>query len=143
MAVGVRLAALDELADAVRHVDAVVVTLPGTERTHHLIGSEILAAVKPGVIVASVGRGTVIDEEALLTALEDGRVAFAALDVFEREPLAEDSPLWSHPNVLVSPHTAALNSKEEERIARRFAENAARLLDGERLRAEVDTVEFY
>jgi phosphoglycerate dehydrogenase-like enzyme len=138
-----RLVPLDELVEAVRHVDAVVVTLPGTEQTRHLIGEEVFAAVKPGAILASVGRGTVIDESALLPALDDGRVAFAALDVFEVEPLDGSSPLWTHPNVLVSPHTAALSSKEEERIARRFAENAARLLDGRPLHAAVDTVEFY
>jgi phosphoglycerate dehydrogenase-like enzyme len=95
------------------------------------------------MILTNVGRGTVIDEAALLSALDDGRIAFAGLDVFEREPLEAASPLWSHPNVLVSPHTAALSSKEEERIARRFAENATRLLDGRELRAVVDTVEFY
>lgn len=138
-----RLVPLDQLVDAVAHVDAIVVTLPGTEQTHHLIGAEVFAAVKPGAILASVGRGTVVDESALLPALDDGRIAFAALDVFENEPLAADSPLWSHPSVLVSPHTAALNSQEEERIARRFAENATRLLDGRPLRAKVDTVEFY
>jgi len=138
-----RLIPLEDLIDAVRLVDAVVVTLPGTEQTHHLIDAEVFAAIKPGAILASVGRGTVIDEAALLAALDDGRIAFAALDVFEAEPLDAASPLWDHPHVLVSPHTAALSSKEEERIARRFAENAARLLDGERLRAEVDTVEFY
>lgn len=138
-----RLVPLDDLVAAVAEVDAIVVTLPGTDQTHHLIGADVLAAVKPGVILASVGRGTVIDEKALLAALDDGRVSFAALDVFEVEPLPEDSPLWRHPSVLVSPHTAALSSKEEERIARRFAENATRLLDGEPMRAVVDTVEFY
>lgn len=138
-----RLVPLEELHDAVGQVDAIVVTLPGTAQTHHLIGAEILDAVKPGVIIANVGRGTVIDETALLAALDDGRVGFAALDVFEQEPLDDASPLWAHPRVLVSPHTAALSSKEEERIARRFAENAARLLDGEPLTAVVDTVEFY
>lgn len=138
-----RLIALDDLATAVSQVDAIVVTLPGTDRTHHLLGAEVFAAVKPGVILASVGRGTVIDESELSAALDDGRVAFAALDVFEAEPLPVDSPLWRHPRVLVSPHTAALSSKEEERIARRFAENATRLLDGRPLRAVVDTVEFY
>ncbi|MGH3691026.1 MAG: D-2-hydroxyacid dehydrogenase [Microbacterium sp.] len=138
-----RLVPLDELTDAVAHVDAIVVTLPGTEQTHHLIGADVFDAVKPGAIITNVGRGTVIDETALLGALDDGRVAFAALDVFEQEPLDDASPLWVHPNVLVSPHTAALSSKEEERIARRFAENAARLLDGEPLTAVVDTVEFY
>lgn len=138
-----RLVPLDGLVDAVAEVDAIVVTLPGTDQTRHLIGADVLAAVKPGAVVTNVGRGTVIDESALLAALDDGRVAFAGLDVFEREPLDAESPLWSHPNVLVSPHTAALSSKEEERIARRFAENATRLLDGGALRAVVDTVEFY
>lgn len=138
-----RLVAMDDLLDAVREVDAIVVTLPGTDQTHHLIGEEVFAAVRPGAILTNVGRGMVVDESALLPALDDGRIAFAALDVFEREPLDQASPLWSHPNVLISPHTAALSSKEEERIALRFAENATRLLDGRELRAVVDTVEFY
>lgn len=138
-----RLVPLDDLAHAVSEVDAIVVTLPGTEQTHHLIGEEVLRAVRPGVILASVGRGTVIDESALLPALDDGRVSFAALDVFEVEPLPDSSPLWSHPRVLVSPHTAALSSKEEERIARRFADDATRLLEGRELNSVVDTVEFY
>lgn len=138
-----RLVPLDELRDAVGEVDAIVVTLPGTAQTRHLIDEEVLSAVTPGTILTNVGRGSVIDEEALLAALDDGRLAFAGLDVFEQEPLDPASPLWSHPRVLISPHTAALSAKEEERIARRFAENAARLLDGRELRAVVDTVEFY
>lgn len=138
-----RLIPLDRLVDAVGEVDAIVVTLPGTEQTQHLIGEEVLATVKPGAILTNVGRGTVVDESALLSALDDGRVAFAALDIFENEPLDAASRLWDHPNVLVSPHTAALNSNEEERIARRFAENATRLLDGRSMQAVVDTVEFY
>lgn len=138
-----RLIPLDELESAVAEVDAIVVTLPGTEQTHHIIGERVLSAVKPGAILASVGRGTVIDEAALLPALDDGRISFAALDVFEVEPLPRESRLWSHPSVLMSPHTAALSSKEEERIARRFAESATRLLDGRALRGRVDTVEFY
>ncbi|TDN92370.1 D-2-hydroxyacid dehydrogenase [Microbacterium sp. BK668] len=138
-----RLVPLDELESAAAEVDAIVVTLPGTDQTHHLIGEGVLSAVKPGTILASVGRGTVVDETALLAALEDGRIGFAALDVFEVEPLPSESPLWSHPRVLVSPHTAALSSKEEERIARRFADSATRLLDGRPLPNVVDTVEFY
>lgn len=138
-----RLVSPDALSEVVAEVDAIVVTLPGTAQTRHLIGDDVLRAVRPGVIVTNVGRGSVIDEAALLRALDDGRVGFAGLDVFEEEPLPEDSPLWSHPRVLVSPHTAALSSREEERIARRFAENATRLLDGRELRAVVDTVEFY
>jgi len=138
-----RLVPLDELASAITDVDAVVVTLPGTAQTHHLIDDALLSAARPGLIVASIGRGSVIDEDALVRALDDGTVSFAALDVFEVEPLPQDSPLWSHPRVLVSPHTAALSSREEERIARRFAADATRLLDGAPMQAVVDTVEFY
>lgn len=138
-----RLVPLDELEAAVAEADAVVVTLPGTDQTRHLVGARVFAAARPGLILASVGRGTVIDETALLAALDDGTVAFAALDVFEVEPLPASSRLWTHPRVLVSPHTAALSSREEERIARRFADDATRLLDGAPMRAVVDTVEFY
>jgi len=95
------------------------------------------------VTVVSVGRGTVVDEIAMTAAIEDGRVGFAALDVFASEPLASGSPLWTHPNVLVSPHTAALNPAEDRLIAELFARNATRFLDGEELINRVDTVEFY
>lgn len=138
-----KLIPLDELRAAVAEVDAIIVTLPGTDQTHHLIGQDVLGAVRPGATVVNVGRGSVIDEEALLSALDDGRVAFAALDVFEVEPLPADSALWSHPRVLISPHTAAISSQEEERIARRFADDATRLLDGRPLNSPVNTVEFY
>lgn len=138
-----RVVPLAELPDAVGEVDAIIVTLPGTAQTEHLIGEELLSRAKPGVIVVNVGRGSVIDERALLAELDSGRVAYAALDVFEQEPLPADSALWDHPRVLVSPHTAALSRQEDARIARLFADNARRLLDGEPLRNAVDTIEFY
>lgn len=133
----------DDVASVLSQVDAVVTTLPGTDATHHLIDAAFLAALRPGATVVNVGRGTVVDEKALLGALESGAVAFAALDVFEVEPLPAESPLWAHPRVLVSPHTAALDAREDRRIAELFADNATRLLDGEPLRNVVDTVEFY
>lgn len=132
----------DIVAEAPR-LDAVVNALPGTDATHHLLGAEFFAALSGGVTVVNVGRGTVIDETALVEALDAGRVGFAALDVFEVEPLPESSPLWSRPDVLVSPHTAGLDVGEERRIAELFADNAGRLLDGRPLRNRVDTVEFY
>jgi phosphoglycerate dehydrogenase-like enzyme len=138
-----RVVGSDEIARVVPEVDAVVVTLPGTAATEKLIGSEVLAAVKPGTTLVNVGRGTVVDQEALVPALRDGRIGLAVLDVFATEPLPADSPLWDEPNVLVSPHTAALNAAEERRIAELFADNATRLLDGEELRNRVDTDEFY
>ncbi len=133
----------DSLVDVVGEVDAIVSTLPGTDATVGLLGSAVFEAVKPGVTIVNVGRGTVIDEPALVAALADGRVGFAALDVVAREPLAQDSPLWSAPNVLISPHTAALNSAEDRLIAELFARNAARFLDGAPLINRVDTIEFY
>lgn len=132
-----------DIRSVLPEVSAVVTTLPGTDATHHLLGAELFAALRPGATVVNVGRGTVIDEAALLDALDAGTVGFAALDVFEVEPLPADSPLWRHPRVLVSPHTAALTEGEERRIAELFADNARRLLDGEPLRNVVDTVEFY
>jgi phosphoglycerate dehydrogenase-like enzyme len=133
----------DDLATAVADVDGIVVTLPGTVATEKLVGADVLAAVRPGTTLVSVGRGTVIDEDALVAALRDGRIGFAALDVFAAEPLDPDHPLWDLPNVLISPHNAALSRAEERRIAELFADNAGRLIDGRPLRNRVDTVEFY
>lgn len=133
----------DRLADAAAEADAVVNTLPGTAATEHLLDKRFFAALRPGTTVVNVGRGTVIDEAALLSALDSGQVGFAALDVFETEPLPADSPLWKHEAVLVSPHTAALNAAEDRLIAELFAANATRLLDGAELVNRVDTVEFY
>lgn len=133
----------DSIIEVAGTLDAVVNTLPGTDATLHLIGSDFLSALKPGATVVNVGRGTVIDEAALLAALEAGNVGFAALDVFEAEPLEAASPLWERDDVLISPHTAALNDAEERRIAELFAANATRLLDGAPLANTVDTIEFY
>lgn len=133
----------DRLREVAGDVDAVVNTLPGTAVTEHLLGREFFQALRPGASVVNVGRGTVIDEAALAEALSSGRVGFAALDVFETEPLPVQSPLWDMDNVLVSPHTAALSNAEDRLIAELFAANATRLLDGEPLLNQVDTIEFY
>ncbi len=133
----------DDLADVLPGVDAVVVTLPGTDATFHLVDRDFLRRLRPGATIVNVGRGTVIDEEALVAALDVGTVGFAALDVFESEPLTAESPLWEHPCVLVSPHTAALTAGEERRIVELFADNSRRLLDGADLRNVVDIIEFY
>lgn len=133
----------DEVAALLHRVDAVVTTLPGTAATQGIIGADTFDALKRGATIVNVGRGNVIDEDALTDALRDGRVGFAALDVTAVEPLAESSPLWDLPNVLISPHTAALNAGEDRRLALLFADNATRLLDGRPLRNRVDTVEFY
>lgn len=133
----------DELAALAARADAIVVTLPGTEATTGLIDRTVLQAAKPGVVIVNVGRGTVIDEIALVQALRSGQVGSAYLDVFAVEPLPQDSPLWELPTVLISPHTAALNPAEDRRIAELFADNLRRFLDGAPLRNVMDTNEFY
>ncbi|GAA3772969.1 D-2-hydroxyacid dehydrogenase [Microbacterium kribbense] len=132
-----------ELASAIRRADGIVLSLPGTDQTNGLLGAELLSAVTPGVTIVNVGRGTVVDEPALIEALEDGRVGFAALDVFAIEPLPASSALWLREDVLISPHTAGLSTQEEERIVRLFASNATALLDGHPLRSAMDPDHFY
>ena len=134
---------IDALPALAGRADAIVVTLPGTAATTGLIGAEVLQAAKPGVVVINVGRGTVIDEPALIDALRSGQVSSAYLDVFAVEPLPDDSPLWSMPTVVIAPHTAALNSAEDRRIAELFADNLRRFLDGQPLRNVMDTKDFY
>ncbi|WGD36326.1 D-2-hydroxyacid dehydrogenase [Lysinibacter sp. HNR] len=132
-----------DLARAVSRADGIVVTLPGTTTTEGLVSRSLLDRVKQGSTFVNVGRGTVVDEQALTEAIENGRIAYAALDVFAHEPLSPNSPLWSSPRVLISPHTAALNPAEDRLIAELFAQNAGRLLDGKELINRVNTVEFY
>lgn len=138
-----RIVQPDAVPALLGEVDAIVTTLPGTAATEKLIGASTFDAVKRGATIVNVGRGNVIDEDALIDALRDGRIGFAALDVTAVEPLAESSPLWDLPNALISPHTAALNDAEDRRLALLFAENATRFLDNQPLVNRVDTVEFY
>jgi phosphoglycerate dehydrogenase-like enzyme len=133
----------DGLAGLLATADAVVNTLPGTPFTEKLFNRDVFAAMKPGTVFVNVGRGTVVDEDALLEALNNGQVSYACLDVFAVEPLPRDSPLWDHPKVLVSPHTSALSSAENRLIAERFASNLRTFLDGGDLPHLVDPVHFY
>ncbi|MFC5500908.1 D-2-hydroxyacid dehydrogenase [Lysinimonas soli] len=134
---------VERLAEVAATVDAIVLALPGTEQTERMLSLEVLEAIRPGCTVVNVGRGSTVDEPALIEALSDGRVGFAALDVTQVEPLPGDSPLWDLPNVLISPHTAAISEHEPRLITELFAENARRFLDGEPLKNVVNTLEFY
>jgi phosphoglycerate dehydrogenase-like enzyme len=133
----------DGLAGLLPAADAVVNTLPGTPATEKLFNRRIFGAMKPGTIFVNVGRGTAVDEPALLEALGNGQVSYACLDVFAVEPLPADSPLWTHPRVMVSPHTSALSVAENRLIAERFASNLRTFLDGGELPHVVDPVHFY
>ncbi|MFT3861116.1 D-2-hydroxyacid dehydrogenase [Micropruina sp.] len=130
--------ALADLADIIGRADHIVLTLPGTPQTEKLIDARMLGLAKPGVTVVNVGRGTVIDQDALIEALRSGQVGFAALDVFEREPLEPDSPLWDLDNVLISPHSGGLDNAEDERICEIFCDNLRLYLAGRGLNNVVD-----
>lgn len=132
-----------QLGDAFAAADAVVVTLPGTEQTHHLVDRDALARLGPNAIFCNVGRGSVVDQAALTLVLQSGAIAGAVLDVFDREPLPPEDPLWALENVVFSPHTMALSERENERIVDLFCDNLRRLASGTPLRNRIDTVEFY
>lgn len=118
------------LHEALRQADVVVVVTPHTGETDHLIGSEEFAVMKRGVHFVNIGRGAVVDEAVMIERLRDGSIGFAALDVFQQEPLPPDSPLWDMPNVLISPHCSANAPRENERITDIFIRNLPPFLDG-------------
>jgi phosphoglycerate dehydrogenase-like enzyme len=134
---------MENAADAYRRADAIVVTLPGTAATRGLIDRATIATFKPTVVFVNVGRGAVADQAALIDALTCGAIAGAVLDVFDPEPLPPDNPLWTLPNVIFSPHTAALSIRENERIVDLFCDNLRRYSAGKPLRNVVNTTEFY
>jgi phosphoglycerate dehydrogenase-like enzyme len=119
-------------------VEALILACPLTERTRHLIGERELALLPPGAVVVNVARGAVIEESALIGALEAGHLGGACLDVFETEPLPPGSPLWAMPNVIISPHSASTVADENRLLTDLFVENIGRWLAGEPLRNVFD-----
>ncbi len=116
--------------------DYVVLTLPDTPKTRHFINADVLAMMKSSATLINVGRGRIVNEADLVTALQQGQIAAAVLDVFETEPLPADSSLWSLPNVYVTPHFAAASFPED--VVKIFTENYARFLRGEPLFQQID-----
>jgi phosphoglycerate dehydrogenase-like enzyme len=119
--------------DVLGTADHVVNTLPETGRTLGMFNAQRFAALKPGAMFYNIGRGTTVDQDALLAALRSGQVAAAYLDVTNPEPLPPDHPLWSTPDCYITPHTAGGHHDEFERLARHFLDNLRRLERGEQL----------
>lgn len=132
--------ALDQLLP---HVDTVVLATPLTPATQGLIGAGELALLPPGAILVNVGRGAVVDEQAMIAALQEGRLAGACLDVFEQEPLPPSSPLWDIPNVLISPHSAATLESENAALTDLFLDNLDRFVEGRPLRNRFNPEDGY
>ncbi len=128
----------DRLPEVLPEADFVVLAAPLTKETHHMIGEAELAAMKRSAFIVNIGRGKLIDEGALIRALQEGRIAGAGLDVFETEPLPPDSPLWDLPNVIITPHYAGASPRYYERAMPIFLDNLRRYRDGRELRNLVD-----
>jgi phosphoglycerate dehydrogenase-like enzyme len=128
----------DGLHDVLAASDWVVVTAAGTTETDGLIGEPELAVMKKSAVIINVARGSLIREDALVRALQEKRIAGAGLDVFETEPLPEDSPLWQMPNVIITPHVAGGTPNYIDRLMDIFVENLKRYQAGEPLINVVD-----
>ena len=128
----------DQLLSLLPQADFVVLTVPLTDETRHMIGETELRSMKPTAYLVNIGRGGTIDEEALIRALQEGRIAGAGLDVFETEPLPESSPLWDMDNVIVTSHYAGLTPLYNERALSIFLDNLRRYRAGEPLHNVVD-----
>jgi phosphoglycerate dehydrogenase-like enzyme len=129
---------VERLPDLLAASDWVVIAAPHTAATTRLVGARELAAMKPGARLVNLGRGEIVDEAPLVEALRSGRLAGAALDVFEREPLPAESPLWAMPEVIVTPHTSGLGPRYWERVMEQFVANLRRFVAGEPLENLVD-----
>jgi D-2-hydroxyacid dehydrogenase (NADP+) len=119
------------LAEVLPEADIIALTCPLTPQTEKLIGEAALAVMKPSAYLVNVARGRVVDEPALIAALNAGRIAGAALDVTVEEPLPETSPLWGFDNVLITPHTAGETQRYEDNVLDVLLENLDRLWRGE------------
>jgi phosphoglycerate dehydrogenase-like enzyme len=134
-----RLESADALHDLLRESEFVAVCCPWTKETTHLIGREAFAAVKPGTVLVNIARGEIIDEEALIIALNEGKLRGFATDVydgeFERPP---DARLWDDERVVITPHVSAVTDVSEHQGVKLFCENLARYLEGQPLENVID-----
>ncbi len=132
-----------DLNEVLCRSEYLVVVMPHTAETERLIGAAELALLPPGAILINIGRGALVDESALVAALQSSHLGGAALDVFAVEPLPPHSPLWQMPNVLVSPHSGSTSDRENARLTELFCENLHRFLDGAALLNVLNTQTLY
>jgi phosphoglycerate dehydrogenase-like enzyme len=138
-----RLYPIAALKSLIRVCDYVVVGMPLTPDTRNMIGAEELAAFKPTAYLIDLARGGIINQAALIAALQEKRIAGAALDVFPEEPLPPNNPLWRIPNVIITPHISGISSHYDERALALFAENLNRYLLGQPLLNRFDPQRGY
>jgi len=129
---------IEQLHEMLAECDYVLLTLALTPATRHIVNAATLRSMKPSAVLVNVARGGLVDEPALIQALRSGAIRGAGLDVFEQEPLPADSPLWSLPNVLLTPHISGITPAYHERLMMLFSENLRRYLAGQPLLNRVD-----
>ena len=138
-----RLYPAEALRTMLKACDFVVVCVPKTLATINLIKAEELAAMKPSAYLVDVSRGGIVDQQALITALKERKIAGAALDVFPAEPLPAKNPLWKLPNVLITPHISGITAHYDERAVELFSANLQRYLAGQPLYNRIDLKRGY
>jgi phosphoglycerate dehydrogenase-like enzyme len=126
-----RMVRRDDLESAVGELDFLVLLTPYTPETHGIVGEKVLAAMKPGAFLVNLARGGIVEEDALVRALREKRLAGAALDVFATEPLPQDHPLWSMDNVIVTPHLGGFHDQYAEQALPTVIENFRKFLSGD------------
>jgi phosphoglycerate dehydrogenase-like enzyme len=132
-----------QLDDAIPEADYVVIAAPDTHETQHLIGAAQIAKMKRGARLINVGRGSLLDETALVHALKSGALRGAALDVTGTEPLASDSPLWKAPNLFITPHTSGVSDRLWQKETDLLMDLLERWFDGRDLFNVVDVKRGY
>jgi phosphoglycerate dehydrogenase-like enzyme len=133
----------ERLTEALHGCDVLVLSAPSLPETDRLIRAEQIAMLNSGAVIINVARGSIIDENALVEALQTGRLGGAVLDVFTREPLDPASPLWTLPNVIVSPHSSGVRPDHWGEVIDLFSENLRRFQRGEPLLNLVDAAAGY
>lgn len=133
----------DQVGELMQQSDYVVVAMALTEQTRGMVRAEHFAQAKKGQVLVNVGRGPLLDEEALIAALQNGQLAGAALDVFSVEPLPEESPLWDLPNVLISPHNADYTDDSRFSSVTFFTENCKNFVARKELECVIDKTAGY
>jgi phosphoglycerate dehydrogenase-like enzyme len=128
----------DDLDTLLSRADVVVIAAPLTSETSGMIGRQQFARMKQGAILINVGRARIVDHVALTEALHAGHLGGASLDVFHQEPLPPQDPLWSAPNVILTPHTSGFRVGHWDEVIDLFAENLRRFLSGQPIRYRID-----
>lgn len=138
-----KIYSVDKINEFIKHCDFVVIAVPYTEKTHHIINASVFDNMKDGTYLVNIARGSIIDEEALIENLRNGKIKKAALDVFEVEPLPKDSPLWDMDNVIITSHNSWGSEMNHKRRFDKFYENMKRFINDDELLNVVDLSRGY